>query len=227
MGLGGFHLTRTFRNLSGSPGPFGVGTSHNLGYQLNTFNFIQGQGVITLIMPDGNQFPFIRQANGAFTNVTIPLLQGAVLTNPSSGSYSLRWKNGAVFQFQAPASGPRVAFLSSTTDSNGNVTTLVRGNPNSPIQITSVNDAYLTRDQLYVQMLGRGFAWLDSGTHESLLQAGQFIQTIEQRQGLKVACIEEIAFLKGFIDVEQFGRLARTFKNEYGQYLLDRLAELS
>ncbi len=140
-GLGGFHLTRTFRNLSGSPGPFGVGTSHNLGYQLNTFNFIQGQGVITLIMPDGNQFPFIRQANGAFTNVTIPLLQGAVLTNPSSGSYSLRWKNGAVFQFQAPASGPRVAFLSSTTDSNGNVTTLVRGNPNSPIQITSVNDA--------------------------------------------------------------------------------------
>jgi len=101
----------------------------------------------------------------------------------------------------------------------------VRPSARGELEITAVTEAYLRRDQLHVHCLGRGFAWLDTGTHESLLQAGQFIQTIEQRQGLKVACIEEIAYLKGFIDAEQLERLARTFKNEYGQYLLDRLTE--
>ena len=89
------------------------------------------------------------------------------------------------------------------------------------LEITDVNQAYLDRGQLRVQVLGRGFAWLDTGTHESLLEAANFVETIEKRQGLKIACIEEIAFLKGFISREQVERLARPMNNSYGQYLLD------
>ncbi len=102
----------------------------------------------------------------------------------------------------------------------------VRPSARGELEITDVNREYLRRGQLRVQMLGRGFAWLDTGTHESLLQAGGFIQTIEQRQGLKVACLEEIAYLRGFIDAETLRRQAVAMKNDYGQYLLDRLAEL-
>jgi glucose-1-phosphate thymidylyltransferase len=94
------------------------------------------------------------------------------------------------------------------------------------LEITSVNQAYLERGQLHVQRLGRGFAWLDTGTHETLLQAGQFIETIEQRQGLKVACLEEIAFHMGFIDSRQLEHLASLLQNEYGDYLRSRVREL-
>jgi len=92
------------------------------------------------------------------------------------------------------------------------------------LEITDVNRAYLQRRQLAVEKLGRGIAWLDTGTHESLMQASNYIQVIEQRQGLKVACLEEIAFRKGFIDADRVERLARPLaKNSYGQYLLDML----
>ncbi len=91
------------------------------------------------------------------------------------------------------------------------------------LEITDVNQAYLNRGKLYVEVLGRGFAWLDTGTHESLLQAANFVQTIEERQGLKIACIEEIALAKGFIDAAQLERLARAYNNQYGQYLLELL----
>ncbi len=87
------------------------------------------------------------------------------------------------------------------------------------LEITDVNVAYLERKQLRLEILGRGIAWLDTGTHEALQQASNFIQIIEQRQGLKVACPEEIAFRMGFIDEAQLGRLADSFRNEYGNYL--------
>ena len=93
------------------------------------------------------------------------------------------------------------------------------------LEITDLNRLYLEENRLNVKLLGRGFAWLDTGTHDSLLQASNFIATIEQRQGLKVSCIEEIAYKKGFIDKEQLIKLARPLcKNQYGEYLL-RLAE--
>ncbi|WP_457611644.1 glucose-1-phosphate thymidylyltransferase RfbA [Lutibacter sp.] len=94
------------------------------------------------------------------------------------------------------------------------------------LEITSVNQNYLKQNGLKMELMGRGFAWLDTGTQDSLLEASNFIQTIEKRQGLKVACIEEIAFEKKYIDANQLRELAEPLKkNEYGQYLLNLLKE--
>lgn len=94
------------------------------------------------------------------------------------------------------------------------------------LEITSVNEEYLKRSQLKVELMGRGYAWLDTGTHESLLEAGRFIQTIQNRTGLMVASLEEIAFEKGFIDSSQLNELAKPLaKSGYGDYLLKRAKE--
>jgi glucose-1-phosphate thymidylyltransferase len=94
------------------------------------------------------------------------------------------------------------------------------------LEITDVNRIYLERDELSVELMGRGMAWLDTGTHDSLLDASHFIATIEKRQGLKVSCPEEIAFRRGYIDAEQLDRLAQTYrKNGYGKYLLRLLSD--
>ncbi len=93
------------------------------------------------------------------------------------------------------------------------------------LEITDLNKLYLEEDRLQVKLLGRGNAWLDTGTHKSLLQASNYIATLEERQGLKVSCIEEIAFIRGYIDRKQLTELAKPFKkNQYGQYLM-RLAD--
>jgi glucose-1-phosphate thymidylyltransferase len=95
------------------------------------------------------------------------------------------------------------------------------------LEITEVNQIYLNEDRLKVQLLGRGYAWLDTGTQEDLLEASTFIETIERRQGLKVACIEEIAFDKGYISKEKLLTLANTMSNnQYGQYLLRHIEEI-
>ncbi|MDC3348659.1 glucose-1-phosphate thymidylyltransferase RfbA [Flavobacteriaceae bacterium] len=94
------------------------------------------------------------------------------------------------------------------------------------LEITSVNQVYLSQNNLKVELLGRGFAWLDTGTHDSLLEAGQFIESIEKRKGLKVACLEEIAYRMEYINAEQVKKLAQPLKkNDYGKYLLNMIEE--
>lgn len=91
------------------------------------------------------------------------------------------------------------------------------------LEITSINQAYLERGDLNVELLGRGFAWLDTGTHESLLEAGMFVETIEKRQGYKIACLEEIAYNNGWLSKQDLQRIGQQLsKNSYGQYLLER-----
>ncbi|MBL4829074.1 MAG: glucose-1-phosphate thymidylyltransferase RfbA [Aliivibrio sp.] len=98
----------------------------------------------------------------------------------------------------------------------------VKPSERGELEITSINQAYLERGDLNVELLGRGFAWLDTGTHESLLEAGQFVSTIEHRQGFKVACLEEIALHNGWLSTDEVTELAKPMlKNSYGQYLIE------
>ncbi|MGR3896718.1 MULTISPECIES: glucose-1-phosphate thymidylyltransferase RfbA [Pseudomonas] len=102
----------------------------------------------------------------------------------------------------------------------------VRPSARGELEITSINQVYLGRGELRVQLLGRGFAWLDTGTHESLLEASHFVETIEKRQGYKVACLEEIAFNNGWLSVSDLQRIGHSLsKNSYGQYLLSLAKE--
>ncbi len=100
----------------------------------------------------------------------------------------------------------------------------LKPSPRNELEITDVNRAYLEQGKLRVQVFGRGMAWLDTGTPESLIQAANFIETIEQRQGLKIACLEEIALQQRFITAEQLAAIAATIKNDYGDYLRGLLA---
>ena len=102
----------------------------------------------------------------------------------------------------------------------------IRPSARGELEITTVNQEYLERGQLKVQTLGRGFAWLDTGTHESLSEASTYIEVLEKRQGLKVACLEDIAYTQGWLTADDLRRIAEPMrKNQYGQYLLKRAAE--
>mgnify|MGYP001222197619 CR=1 FL=1 len=121
-----------------------------------------------------------------------------------------------------PASSYAVVGLYFYTNEVIKIAKNVKPSHRGELEITSVNQEFLNRGNLKVELLGRGFAWLDTGTHESLMEAGQFIQTIEKRQGLKVACLEEIAFRMDYIDADQVIKLAEPLKkNAYGKYLLN------
>src|SRR5690606_4002677 len=103
----------------------------------------------------------------------------------------------------------------------------VRPSDRGELEITCINQAYLERGDLHVELLGRGFAWLDTGTHESLLEAAQFVETIEKRQGYKIACLEEIAYNSGWLTVDALSQAGSMLsKNGYGQYILSLVQEV-
>ena len=127
---------------------------------------------------------------------------------------------------QKPKSNYAVTGLYFYTNDVVEVAKTIKPSERGELEITDVNQVFLKRGKLHVELMGRGFAWLDTGTHESLLEASNFIQTIEKRQGLKVSCIEEIAYEMGYIDADAMIRLAQPLKkNNYGKYMLRRAKE--
>ena len=125
-----------------------------------------------------------------------------------------------------PKSNHAVIGLYFYTNDVVQIAKMIKPSLRGELEITTLNQEYLKREKLKVQLLGRGFAWLDTGTHDSLMEAGQFIETIEKRQGLKVACLEEIAYRMKYIDTAQVKKLAEPLvKSGYGQYLLKMIKE--
>ena len=154
---------------------------------------------------------------------------GYHVNNPESYGVINFDKNGKILDIEekpkTPKSNYAVTGLYFYPNDVVNKAAEVEPSERGELEVTSINQMYLRELRLDVELMGRGYAWLDTGTHESLLEASTFIETIERRQGLKVACIEEIAFQKGYINKSQLTALAHSLaKNQYGQYLL-KLAE--
>ena len=153
-------------------------------------------------------------------HVTDPERYGVVAFDAAKRALSIEEKP------KAPKSNYAVTGLYFYDDQVCDIAASIKPSARGELEITEVNAQYLRRGQLDVEIMGRGYAWLDTGTHDSLLEAGQFIATLEKRQGLKVACPEEIAYRAGWIDAEQVERLAAPMlKNGYGQYLMQLLRE--
>lgn len=178
-------------------------------------NIFHGQGLTELLQKSDNNV----------TNEGKATVFGYYVSDPNRYGVAEFNAAGKVLSIEEKPTNPKSNYAvvglyfypNSVVDIAKNIKPSARGE----LEITTVNQVYLHQENLQVELMGRGYAWLDTGTHESLLEASNFIQTIEKRQGLKVACLEEIAFEMGYITKEQLLELAEPLKkNEYGQYLL-------
>lgn len=178
-------------------------------------NIFHGQGLTELLQKSVNNV----------TNEGKATVFGYYVSDPNRYGVAEFNAAGKVLSIEEKPTNPKSNYAvvglyfypNSVVDIAKNIKPSARGE----LEITTVNQVYLHQENLQVELMGRGYAWLDTGTHESLLEASNFIQTIEKRQGLKVACLEEIAFEMGYITKEQLLELAEPLKkNEYGQYLL-------
>ena len=227
------HEQESFRRLLGDGGALGI----NIAYAaqprpeglaqafLIGADFV-GRDAVTLALGDnifyGNGLPeSLRRAAGRETGATVfayrvrdPQRYGVVEFDPAGRAIGLQEKP------PHPRSPYAVTGLYFYDNRVLGIAAALKPSPRGELEITDVNSVYLGTGELHVEILGRGMAWLDTGTHESLLQASTFIQAIEERQGLKVSCPEEVAYNMGWISSEDVLRIARSMdKNEYGQYL--------
>lgn len=154
------------------------------------------------------------------------IIFGYWVNNPQRYAVLMSNKNGKVVDIiekpKIPKSNYAVVGLYFYDNDVVEIAKQLEPSKRNELEITDINRIYLRKNKLSVELMGRGYAWLDTGTHESLLEASNFVATIEHRQGLKVACLEEVAYLKGFIDKKKIKELANNLKmNQYGQYLME------
>jgi glucose-1-phosphate thymidylyltransferase len=186
-----------------------------------------GDGPVSLILGDnifyGHGFSSLLRQAGTLTSGG--LIFGYPVHDPERYGVVELGPNGKVLNIEEKPARPRSRYaVPGLYFYDNEVVSIARDlkpSARGELEITDVNRAYMNMGKLRVELLGRGLAWFDTGTHESLLQAGNFVQTVQQRQGLKIACIEEIAYSLGYITREQLQALAEDMlKNEYGQYLM-------
>ncbi|MBT4154284.1 MAG: glucose-1-phosphate thymidylyltransferase RfbA [Candidatus Marinimicrobia bacterium] len=176
-------------------------------------NIFFGHGLVEMLMNSVNTIETQNDAVVFGYGVKDPERYGVVGFNKSGKVTSIEEKPSD------PASNYAVVGLYYYPNDVVQIAKNVKPSARGELEITSVNQAYLDQDRLRVEVMGRGFAWLDTGTQDAMNNASNFIKTIEERQGLKVACLEEIAFSQGFINREELKTLSDDYKNEYGDYL--------
>jgi len=164
--------------------------------------------------------------NSAVSNLSGATMFGYHVNKPSQFGVFEFDKNGNVLSIEEKPKNPKSNFAVTGLYFYDNdvvsIAETVKPSKRGELEITDINNVYLKNNNVKIELLGRGFAWLDTGTHESLIEASQFVQTVEKRQGLKIACIEEIAYQNGWISYEEIKKKGESMKNNgYGQYLLN------
>ncbi len=189
-----------------------------------------GQDSVCMVLGDnifyGHNFSsLLKEATEKIQNGTEAVVFGYYVSNPQRYGVVEFDKNNNVISIEEKPKNPKsnyaVVGLYFYDNNVVNIAKTIKPSDRGELEITSVNNEYLKRNKLYTKLMGRGYAWLDTGTFDSLLDASRFIQTIEKRQGLKIGCIEEIAYRNGWIDKNQINKLAIPLMNSgYGEYLL-------
>jgi glucose-1-phosphate thymidylyltransferase len=219
----GSHLGLSFSYIE-QPRPGGIAEAFILGEK-----FI-GNDMVCLVLGDNIFYghgltEFLKRATGDVKNKGGATIFGYYVNDPERYGVVEFDGNGNVLSIEEkpkiPKSKYAVTGLYFYDNEVVGISRKIKPSDRGELEITDVNREYLKKKRLRVELMGRGYAWLDTGTPESLLEAGEFIATIEKRQGLKIACVEEIAYKLGYIDKDQLSRLIRNFNhNDYGRYLL-------